>query len=204
MILINACKKGVATLLGLLLILSLQAQNPVLTGRVLDENNTPLYGITVVEKGTMNGTTTDTDGRFRLDVAAGTILQISSLGYKTVETQAAEGMVILLLEDTEYLDELVVIGYGSVAKGDITTAVSSISNKEIDQRPITSAMQAIAGKAAGVQITETSGAPDADLSIKVRGITSINGSNSPLYVVDGVVVENLKFLAPSDILNIQI
>ena len=183
---------------------SVFAQSAAVTGKVVDESGAPLSGITVVEKGTMNGTISDAGGAFKLQVKPGVRLSASSLGYRTVEADARDGIVFTMVEDTEYLDELVVIGYGTVAKGDITTAVSSIDNKEIDQRPITSAMQAIAGKAAGVLITETNGAPGGDLSINIRGITSIQGSNSPLYVVDGVVVENLQFLSPSDILNMQI
>lgn len=180
------------------------AQSSAISGQVTDESGAPLSGITIVEKGTLNGTISGADGVFKLSVKPGSVLSASSLGYRTVDLEAKNGMVFTMVEDTEYLDELVVIGYGTVAKGDITTAVSSIDNKEIAERPITSALQAIAGKAAGVLISETSGAPGEDLSINVRGITSITGSNSPLYVVDGVVVENLQFLSPADILNMQI
>ena len=197
-----------SVLLGLALLagvqLSSSAQNTAISGKVTDESGAPLSGITITEKGTLNGTVSDASGSFTLSVKPGAILTASSLGYRALDQQARSGMVFSMVEDTEYLDELVVIGYGTVAKGDITTAVSSIDNKEITERPITSALQAIAGKAAGVLISETSGAPGADLSINVRGITSITGSNSPLYVVDGVVVENLQFLSPADILNIQI
>lgn len=200
-------RTGILTLIGAALMLFGQAANAQVTsvkGKVLDEKNQPLGGITVLESGTFNGTETKADGTFVLDVKDGVLLEFSCIGYKTQKLNAKPSMVITMSEDAELLDELVVIGYGAVAKQDLTTAVSSVSNKEIDERPITSAMQAIAGKAAGVRITEASGAPGSDLSIQVRGTTSINGSNSPMYVVDGVTVDNLQFLSPSDIESIQI
>lgn len=199
--------KGICCLAALSLMISglkASAQNINVSGQVLDEKNTPLEGITVIERGTLNGTDTNAEGYFTINVRPDADLEFSSIGYKTQSSPASQGMEIIMLEDAELLDELVVIGYGAVAKADLTTAVSGVSNEEISKRPITSAMQAIAGKAAGVRITEASGAPGSDLSIQVRGITSINGSNAPMYVVDGVTVENLKFLSPSDIENIQI
>lgn len=199
--------KCVLSVIGVSLMLLCQnanAQNSSISGKVFDEKNQPLGGITILERGTFNGTESKADGTFVLDVKEGVILEVSCLGFKTQELKASDGMKIVMTEDAELLDELVVIGYGTVAKADLTTAVSGVSNKEISERPITSAMQAIAGKAAGVRITEPSGAPGADMSIQVRGTTSINGSNSPMYVVDGVTVDNLSFLSPNDIDNIQI
>ena len=180
------------------------AQKINVSGKAVDSRNVPLSGIMVLERGTLNGTETSPEGTFRLTVPEGSVLEFSCLGYKTVALVAKNGMVVTMEDDAELLDELVVIGYGTVSKADITTAVSSVSSKAIDERPVTSTMQAMAGKAAGVQITEVSGAPGSDISIKVRGTTSINGSNNPMYVVDGVTVENLQFLAPTDIDNIQI
>ena len=193
-----------ATVLPMLAASTAYAQDSSVSGKVLDSGNSPLEGIMVIEQGTYNGTATDSNGTFSITVNPGAKLEFTSIGYKTVVMPASQGMQVIMEEDAELLDELVVIGYGAVKKADLTTAVSSVGNKEISERPITSAMQAIAGKAAGVRITEASGAPGSDLSIQVRGTTSINGSNDPMYVVDGVTVENLKFLAPTDIESIQI
>ena len=184
--------------------LQASAQTFESSGVIKDIQGVALPGVSVIESGTLNGTITDVDGTFTLKVNTGAVLQISCVGYTSLSMAAAQNMVITMEENTEFLDELVVIGYGAVSKRDLTTAVGSVSNKEINERPITSAMQAIQGKVAGVQVTEPSGAPGADLSIRVRGTTSLNGSNAPLYVVDGVPVDNLKFLAPGDIDNIQI
>ena len=107
-------------------------------------------------------------------------------------------MNITLQEDNELLDEVVVIGYGSVKRKDVTTAVSTVSTKDLDQRPIVSAAQALQGKAAGVSVMQPSGEPGGGMSIRVRGTTSFNGSNDPLYVVDGVPVDNINFLSPND------
>lgn len=113
-------------------------------------------------------------------------------------------MEVTLSEDNEVLEEVVVIGYGTVKKRDVTTAVSSVSTKDIQQRPLISAGQALQGKAAGVSVMQPTGQPGGEMSIRVRGTTSFNGSNDPLYVVDGVPVDNLKFLSPNDISSMQI
>ena len=174
------------------------------TGTVKDSGGEPLIGASVIEKGTKNGTSTDIDGRFSLNVKQGATLVFSYIGYKTVEMKASADMNISLSEDTDMLDEVVVIGYGSVRRGDVTTAISSVSQKDLENRPIVSAAQAIQGKAAGVSVTSPNGAPGGEMTIRVRGTTSFNGSNDPLYVVDGVPVDNINFLAPSDIADIQI
>jgi TonB-linked SusC/RagA family outer membrane protein len=175
-------------------------------GVITDVNGEPLAGAGIVEKGTLSGTVSDADGKFSLKVAPGTKIVISYIGFNKQEIAIGNqtDWQIVLVEDSRSLDEVVVIGYGTVKKGDLTTAVSTISNKEIDHRPITSAAQAIQGKAAGVMVAQTNGSPDSELTIRVRGTTSFNGSNNPLYVVDGVPVDNLKFLSPTDIESIQI
>lgn len=203
-------KKNAIAISCIMLLLMLLSQNlhaqqrMVASGQVTDISHIPLIGVTVQEKETSNGTVTDMDGNFTLQVNSDAILVFSYIGCLSQEIPAATKLKVVLAEDSEVLDEVVVIGYGSVKKGDLTTSVSTVSNKEIAQRPITSAGQAIQGKAAGVTVTEPNGAPGADLTIRVRGTTSLNGSNEPLYVVDGVPVDNLRFLAPSDIENIQI
>jgi TonB-linked SusC/RagA family outer membrane protein len=160
----------------------------------------------VAEKGTTNAVITGVDGRYAITAPSGATLVFSYVGYVAQELTVYGAMLDVAMESSSLsaLDEVVVVGYGVVRKGDLTTAVSTVSNKEIDQRPIISAAQAIQGKAAGVQIIQPNGSPGADLTIRVRGTTSFNASNDPLYVVDGVPVDNLGFLAPADIENIQI
>jgi len=164
-----------------------------------------LIGVSVVQVGMETvGTTTDVDGNFSLTVPQGAVLRFSYIGYETITIPARSEMNVQLKESKVLLDEVVVIGYGSVKRKDLTTAVSTVSNKDIDERPIVSAAQAIQGKAAGVSVMQPNGAPGGETVIRVRGTTSFNASNDPLYVVDGVPVDNLNFLSPNDISNIQI
>jgi len=164
-----------------------------------------LIGVSVVQTGTVtNGAVTDVDGHFSLTVPQGAALRFSYIGYETIELPAHSDMDVKLNESKILLDEVVVIGYGSVKRKDLTTAVSTISNKDIDERPIISTAQAIQGKAAGVSVMQPNGAPGGETVIRVRGTTSFNASNDPLYVVDGVPVDNLNFLSPNDISDIQI
>ncbi len=180
------------------------AQQIAVSGQVSDIQQEPLIGVSVQEKGTTNGTITDVNGHFTLKVAENATLVFSYVGYKTQEKKALSRMKVMLQEDTEILNEVVVIGYGSVKRKDVTTAISSVSTKDIDQRPIISAGQAIQGRAAGVSVISPTGEPGGEISIRVRGTTSMNGSNDPLYVVDGVPVDNVNFLAPADIADMQI
>lgn len=180
------------------------AQNITATGTVVDNTGEGLPGATVKVKGTSNGTATDIDGQFSLSCPAGSTLQINYVGYQTKEVKAGTNLKVTLVEDNQVLDEVVVIGYGSVKRKDLTTAVSTIDEKDFENRPITSAAQAIQGKAPGVAVQSPTGAPGQAMTVRVRGTTSFNGSNEPLYVVDGVPVEDIKFLAPSDIENMQI
>lgn len=197
-------RKILFALMAMLFSFSAFAQQLTVTGQVLDAQKEPLIGVSVLEKGTSNGTITDLDGNFTLNVSPEGTLVFSYVGYKTQELKASRQMQITLEEDSEVLDEVVVIGYGSVKRRDVTTAISSVSTKDLDQRPIISAGQAIQGKAAGVSVIQPNGQPGAEMSIRVRGTTSMNGSNDPLYVVDGVPVDNINFLVPNDIADMQI
>lgn len=184
---------------------SLYAVDITATGTVTDKDNEPLIGVTVGVKGNPRvGTATDLDGCFSLNVKEGDILVFSYIGCATKELPAATGMKVVLEDDSSNLDEVVVIGYGAVKRKDLTTAVSTIGEKDIDNRPIISAAQALQGKAAGIAVSSPNGAPGGGMTIRVRGTTSMNGSNEPLYVVDGVPVDNLNFLSPNDIENMQI
>lgn len=149
-----------------------------------------LPGVSVVVDGTNNGTNTDFDGLFSLsNVPAGATLTFSYVGFKTIQIPAKIGstMEVTMFEDAQSLDEVVVIGYGTTKRKDITGAISSIKASEIQDKPFTSIDQALIGKAAGVNVTQNSGTPGGGISVQIRGITSING-NEPLYVIDGTPV----------------
>ena len=196
--------KLLLTLLVLLMSTNAFAQRLTATGKVVDTAGLEVIGASVLEKGTTNGVVTNLDGEFSLSVEQNATLVISFIGYKTMEVKATTNMNVTLQEDNELLDEVVVIGYGSVKRKDVTTAVSTVSTKDLDQRPIVSAAQALQGKAAGVSVMQPSGEPGGGMSIRVRGTTSFNGSNDPLYVVDGVPVDNINFLSPNDIESLSI
>ena len=175
------------------------------SGRVLDNEGEPLIGVTIGVKGKPGlGTASDVDGSFKLNVPEGSTLVFSYIGCVTREMKAAQNMNVVLEEDSSNLDEVVVIGYGTVKRKDLTTAVSTVGEEAFENRPIVSAAQAIQGKAPGVAVQQPTGAPGGGMTVRVRGTTSFNGSNEPLYGVDGVPVDNVNFLSPGDIENMQI
>jgi len=177
-------------------------------GVVRDETNLPLPGATVNEKGTANTTITGNDGGFTIKVKPGSRLVFSYLGTKTVEQQVNNRTTInaKLINDTNNLNEVVVTGYGqTVARKDLTGAISSIKGDELAKVPVQNIAQALQGRIAGMQVTMGSGDPGSEPSIKIRGGTSITQSNEPLYVVDGVPqTEGLAFLDPTDIESIDV
>ena len=194
-------------LLSLCTAMVVAQQGITVSGTVTDDFDDPLPGVNVRVKGTPIGMITDANGRFQLNVPnAETILVFSYVGFVTVEIplNGRNTLNVTMTEDYAQLEEVVVIGYGTVAKKDVTTAVSIVSTKDLDERPMVSAAQAIQGKAAGVNVYQPSGTPGADMVIRVRGTTSFNGSNDPLYVVDGIPVDNINFLSPNDIAGMQI
>lgn len=188
--------------------LSVQGQNAInIRGVVSDVSGEPLPGVNIVLKGTFQGVVTDFNGNYQINVPGNdAVLVFSYIGYTTTEITVGNRREInvTLEEEEREIDEVVVIGYGTVAKKDVTTAVSTVSMKDLDERPIVSAAQAIQGKAAGVNVYQPNGSPGAGMVVRVRGTTSFNGSNEPLYVVDGVPVDNLNFLSPMDIASMQI
>ncbi|MCC8037585.1 MAG: TonB-dependent receptor [Bacteroidales bacterium] len=195
--------KTICLLAAMLIALPMSAQQIQVKGTVLDTEGEPLIGATVHVKGTSAACATDIDGQFTIDAPKGATLAISYVGYKRVEVKAAPEVKVTMEVDNA-LDEVVVIGYGSVKRSDVTTAVSTVSSKDIENRPIVSAAQALQGKAAGVAVSSPNGAPGGTMTIRVRGTTSFNGDNDPLYVVDGVPVDNVSWLSPSDIESMQI
>jgi TonB-linked SusC/RagA family outer membrane protein len=191
---------------GLILPCSIYAQKISVTGTVLDASKTPLIGVTVQEKGTTNGTITNVQGQFTLSVEDKQTLVFSMIGFQTQEiiVNGAGPISAMLIEESKAIDEIVVVGYGSVKKKDLTTAISVVSTKEIDERPFTSAASAIQGKAAGVSVIQPSGEPGAGMVVRIRGNTSITASNDPLYVVDGIPMDDISFLSANDIESMQI
>lgn len=186
--------------------LAVAQQMKKVTGRIIDgESQTSLSGVTIQHKDSNLKTISNNDGYFEITVPENDILIFQSVGYETQEWNVQEiQATISLFKNVNQLDDVIVIGYGSVKRKDVTTAISSVSTKDLDKRPIINVGQAIQGKAAGVSVIQPSGEPGGTMSIRVRGTTSFNASNDPLYVVDGVPVDNIKFLAPNDIQDIQI
>ncbi len=175
------------------------------SGKVADENGVPLPGASVLEKGTTNGTSTDVDGNFTLSVmGANSILVFSFIGYATQELAVGTrtSFDVQLAPDMRTLNEVVVVGYGTVTKSDLTGAVSSIKAEELTAYPAIDAVQALQGRAAGVNISSTNGAPGADMKIRIRGGTSINASSDPIFVVDGFVGGAVP--PPEDIASIEV
>ena len=197
-------------------------QTRSVTGKVTsDEDPEGLPGVNVIEKGTSNGTVTNLTGQYSLEVSPGATLVFSSVGYATEEVAVGDRSVINLemTTDVKQLEELVVVGYGSVKKSDLTGAVSSVKAEELQETPITSIDQGLVGRASGVMVTQTSGMPGAIASIRIRGTSSLQGGNEPLYVIDGFPVYNgsgygntggrarisgLSTINPNDIESIEI
>lgn len=201
--------KQKATLFIICLLCSISAafaQNINIRGEVKDQQGLPLPGVSVKVKGTNQGVVTNEKGSYVLSASGNATLIFSYIGFKTIEQPVNNrtNIAITLSDDNQQLNEVVVVGYGTQTKKDITTAVVSISSKDIQNQPITNPLQALQGKAAGVQVTSQSGKPGAGISISIRGNTSITASNSPLYVIDGVTSRNADFLNPNDIESMTI
>ena len=184
------------------------AQQPnTISGKVTDMTGVSLPGVSVVVKGTTIGTITDINGNYSLNsIPENAILQFSFVGMKTQEIKAAgKSVVNLSLEDGIIsLDEVVAVGYGTVRKADLTGAISSVSAKNFDRIPASTPLQALQGRAAGVQITTNSGVPGASASVLIRGVKSITGSNAPIYVIDGVISTTIDNLDPNSIESVSV
>lgn len=183
-------------------------QKQVVSGIVRDSSGEPVIGASVLEKGTTNGTITDLDGKFTLSVSSNTVLQISYIGYKTLELKATSNMKITLQEDSETLDEVVVVGYGVQKKSDVTGSVTSVSKDRLSKLPVTNVLQAIQGATAGVTITQESSVPGDEPSVLVRGQNSISANTGPYVVVDGIPISksggSLNDINPNDIESMEI
>ena len=174
-----------------------------ITGSVYDTNNEPIIGVNVLAKGTSVGTITDLDGNFTLPVEAGTVLQFSYIGYVSQEVAAQDNMRVILKEDSETLDEVVVVGYGVQKKSSVTGSISSVKEEDVANRTVTNVQGALQGKTAGVQVVTTNGMPGSAPAIRVRGYSS-NSDMSPLYVVDGIIMNDISNIETNDIESIEV
>lgn len=195
----------ILTIFSFFFSLGLSAQ--LISGSVKDQKtNEPLVGASIQVKSTKKGCVSDANGKFSLEAKTGDIIAIRYTGYepKEIRIGAVLQLEIELKSASEQLQEAVVVGYGSKSRKDITGAISSISDKDIDKRPITRLENAIQGQAAGVQVVQYSGKPGNEMSIRVRGTTSLSAGNEPLYVLDGIPLLSAEGINPSDIASIEI
>lgn len=183
----------------------LLAQGSVkVTGKVVDNQNDPMIGVSIVEKGTTNGVITDLEGNYVLSAAEGATIIYSYIGYITQEKKAVAGVMnITLVEDAKTLDEVVVVGYGVQKKSSVTGAISQVKAEDMQNRTISNAPAALQGKTAGVQVIQTSAAPGSSPTVRVRGYSS-NVSSNPLYVVDGIRLSDISGIDPNDIASMEV
>lgn len=198
--------RGWFTLLTLILTINLYAQNTTLKGVIVDETDTPLIGATVQVKGTSTGSITDFDGNYTIKANKGAVITFSYIGYKTQEIKftGQPTVNIKMVPDNQTLDEVVVVGYSTMKRSDLTGSVASIAAKDVEGFKTSSVAGALGGQIAGVQITSTDGTPGAGFSINIRGVGTLTGDSSPLYIVDGFEVDDIDYLSNSDIESIEI
>ena len=182
------------------------AQNRTVTGVVVDEKDEPIIGANVTVKGTSKGTITDLDGKFVISAPANAkLLEVSFIGYNTqTVTITGKTLQIKLTESAIALDEVVAIGYGSAKKGNVTGAIAKVNAEKLEDRATTNIASSLQGQLAGVEVRSTTGEPGSELQIRVRGAASINADATPLYVVDGIPVDDLGSLNPGDIQSIEV
>ena len=201
------CKRALTTLLASLALISSSFAQSTVTckGKVVDAEGLAVIGAYVIEQGsTSNGVTTDLDGAFTLTVPSNATLEVSGIGYVTKQVAPAPVMTITLEEDNLLLEEAVAIGYGSVKKSSLTSAVASMDSKSIADRTMARAEQALQGQLAGVSVQITNSEPGADPQIRVRGAASISAGNNPLFVIDGIPQDSMSGINPNDIANIEV
>jgi len=187
--------------------LTVWAQSLAIKGVVYDSTGEPIIGASVLEKGTTNGIITDLDGNFSLQVKKGAVLVVSFIGYKTQEVvvNSVQSLKITLLEDAKALDEVVVIGYGTARRSDVTGSIASVQSDKLREVPATNITYALQSRIAGVDMSQTSSKPGANMQIRIRGTRSLNASNDPLVVLDGIpFMGNLSDINPNDIKSMDI
>ena len=177
----------------------------LVSGRILDSSGQPVPGASVIEKGTTNGVNTDIDGKFTISVKSGSSLEVSCIGYETISVAASENMSVTLKEDTQFLDEVVVVGFGTQKKVNMTGSVAAVDvDKAFGSKPITDVSKGLQGVVPGLSITYNSNDLNASPTMKIRGTGSINGDNAPLILLDGVEVPDLSFVNPDNIKSISV
>lgn len=199
-------KRALATLSLSMLCLVALAQGRQVTGTIIDSTGEPVIGANVLEVGTTNGVITDIDGNFRLMVQPNAKLQISFIGYITqvITVGNQNNIKVTLKDDAQALDEVVVVGYGSMKKNDVTGSLSSVSADKLAARGALRIEDALQGSVPGVNITQSNSRANGSFNIQIRGQASINNTSGPLYVVDGMVVSSIDFLNPEDIERIDV
>ena len=203
----SSMRKRFLSLLALFMAIPVFAQNIDVTGTVFDTEGEPLIGVTVMVEGTTNGAATDVDGNYTLRmVPSNGKLVFSYIGYNTVEEKVngRTKIDVTMAENSKALDELVVVGYGQIKKSDLTGSVSTIDAQQINAKGSASVLESLQGSVPGVNITKNTGRTNGDISIEIRGKSSINSSVTPLYVVDGVETSDISFLNPQDIERVDI
>jgi len=198
---------GIVALIALMLSTVSYAQNPIsVSGIVVDENGEPLAGASVVIEDTTTGALTDVNGKYSIKVQPGKALVYSFIGYKssTELVRNSRTINVTLNPDTKVLDEVVVVGYGTMKRSDLTGSVSSVNAKALENFKTASVFNALGGMVAGVNVTSTDGTPGAGFDVKIRGVGTVTGDSSPLYIVDGFEVENINYLANQDIQSIEV
>lgn len=200
----TSCRRGFITLLALIMSIGMFAQNMV-KGTVVDETDLPMIGATVMIKGAAGGTITDFDGNFTISAKKGQVIAISYIGYKTQEVKYTnqQKIAVKMVPDSKALDEVVVVGYGSMKRSDLTGSVSSIAAKDVKEFQSSSVLGALGGQIAGVQITQSDGGPGSGFNINIRGVGTMTGDASPLFIVDGFEVDNIDNIANADIESME-
>ena len=199
-------KKAMMTLFMSAACLWAYAQQTV-SGVVVDESGEPLIGVSIQVKGTTNGTITDLDGNFTVDnVKSSDVLVFSYIGYSNQEITVGKQTTVkvTLSEDTKKLDEVVVVGYGQMKKNDLTGSVTSVNNEAITSKGTTGVVEALQGAVAGVNITQASGRVGGSFDVEIRGKSSTNSDTKPIYVVDGIICDDIDWLNPQDIARIDV
>ncbi|CAN0604649.1 unnamed protein product, partial [Ectocarpus sp. 12 AP-2014] len=172
-----------------------QNRQTTIQGTIVDESGVPLAGVNVLVKGTINGTQTDFDGNYTIQASSGDVLTFSYIGMKTQSATVDDNSTIniTMQEDAAKLDEIVVIGYGTQKKSDLTGAIGSLSGEGLDKLQVADPSQLLLGRVSGVRVESVGGSPGAPTNIVIRGVSSLTNSN-PLFVIDGVFTDNMDFL----------
>ncbi|KPL20742.1 MAG: hypothetical protein AMS23_10450, partial [Bacteroides sp. SM1_62] len=185
--------------------LVVQAQNVTVTGTVTDTQGESLIGVNIVVEGTTMGTITDINGNYELEVGPDARLTFSYVGYETQTVAVGDQRVInVSLVPGAALEEVVVVGYGTLRRSDLTGSLASVSARDFEQQPLTRVDQALQGRASGVSVIQTSGKPGAGFKIRIRGSNSIAGNNDPLYVVDGLTIEDINSININDVASMEV